>query len=150
MTSEVPQQSGWPPAEPQEKAGQAPQQSGFGLFEAPQAPDDFPIFTPYGAPPARDPQAPDAYGFPPDAYHPVSKSGRVNLLPVNVNIWLEGRRPPRASLLRGGWEVRDVLPGVESLPHLLAVLRSRAEVPSGTEVLGNRPIRREEALGVTR
>jgi hypothetical protein len=36
------------------------------------------------------------------------------------------------------------------VPHLLPVGRSRPEVSAWAEVLGDRPIRGEEALGVTR
>src|SRR5688500_5086528 len=48
MSSEPSQPSGWPPpAEWNEPADESGQQRGFGLFEAPPAPDEFPVFTPY-------------------------------------------------------------------------------------------------------
>ena len=54
-----------------------------------------------------------------------------------------------AGPLGGGWKVRNVLPSVASLPHLSAVLRSREEVASRTEVLRDWSIRGEEPLGVS-
>ena len=41
-------------------------------------------------------------------------------------------------------------PTLESLPHLLAVLRRGQQMPSRTEVLGNGAICRQESLGMPR
>jgi hypothetical protein len=62
--------------------------------------------------------------------------GVVNLLPVDMINGHEGARLPGASLLCGGGKARDVLPGVESFPHLLTVCGGGEEVTSRAEVLG--------------
>ena len=61
MTSE-PSQHGWQPADRYEPTDEAPNQRGFGLFDAPAAPDEFPVFTPYSGS-AREGDA----QFPPDS-----------------------------------------------------------------------------------
>jgi hypothetical protein len=71
------------------------------------------------------------------------------LLPIDRINEHKGARLPGSSVLCGGWKVRDVLPSVESLPHFLAVLRSREEVASRTEVLRDWAIGGEEPLGVS-
>jgi hypothetical protein len=77
-------------------------------------------------------------------------AGVVNLLPVDMIHEHEGARLPGSSLLGGGGKARDFLPGVESVPHLLTVFGGGEEVTSRAEVLRDRPIRGQEALGVTR
>jgi hypothetical protein len=62
----------------------------------------------------------------------------------------KGTRRPESSLLGGGGKARDVLPGVEGLPHLLAVFGGKAEVASRAEVLRDGTIGGEKPLGVTR
>ena len=52
--------------------------------------------------------------------------------------------------LRGHGRARDLLPALESLRHLSAVVVSGEAMASRPEVLGNWTIGREEALGVTR
>ena len=39
-------------------------------------------------------------------------------------------------------------PNLESLPHLLTVLRRGQQMPSGAKVLGNGAIRGQESLGM--
>lgn len=58
--SETPQQHGWQPPDLDEPQDKAQSQRGFGLFEAPPAPDEFPVFTPY-----KSSVPPD--DFPPDS-----------------------------------------------------------------------------------
>jgi hypothetical protein len=53
----------------------------------------------------------------------------------------------RVMALGGGGKARDVLPGVESVPHLLTVCRGGEET-SGPEVLCDGTIGGEEALGL--
>ncbi|GIH05811.1 hypothetical protein Rhe02_38780 [Rhizocola hellebori] len=74
MTSE-PSQHGWQPADRYEPTDEAPNQRGFGLFDAPAAPDEFPVFTPYNGsaresdaqfPPDSDAGSPPFPGFPSD------------------------------------------------------------------------------------
>ena len=43
---------------------------------------------------------------------------------------------------------RHVGPILESLPHLVTVHRRRQQMPSGSEVLGNRSIGRQKTLGM--
>lgn len=76
--------------------------------------------------------------------------GFVNLLRVNMFIWHESLCPPRSRPLCRSREARDVLPGVEPLPHLLSVCRGGKEMPSRAEVLHDGPIRGEKPLGVAR
>src|SRR5437879_4242450 len=45
---------------------------------------------------------------------------------------------------------RDFSPTLESLPHLCAVRRRGQQMPSGAEVVGNGPIRGQQALGMPR
>jgi hypothetical protein len=59
-------------------------------------------------------------------------------------------RLPRALPLRGHRRTRDLLPDLESVGHLLAVLGGGESVAFRAEVLGDRPIRGEESLGGTR
>src|SRR5687767_7784293 len=59
--SETPQQHGWQPPDLNDPADAARQQRGFGVFEAPSVPDDFPAFTPYSSA-----TAPRADEMPPD------------------------------------------------------------------------------------
>jgi hypothetical protein len=68
-------------------------------------------------------------------------------LPFDMINEHKGARLPASSLLCSG-EVRDVLPSVESLPHLVTLFGE--EVTARAEGLRDRTIRREEALGVTR
>ena len=75
-------------------------------------------------------------------------TGTVNLFHVNMIIRREDPHSPHPWRLRCGREIRDFLPGVESLAHLLAILGGREPVASGSEVLGNQPIGGEEPLGV--
>ena len=79
-----------------------------------------------------------------------AREGVVNLLPVDMITEHEGARLPESSRLCGGGRARDVLPGVESVPHFLTAFEGAEEVPSRAEVLGDGTIGREEALGVAR
>jgi hypothetical protein len=71
-------------------------------------------------------------------------------LPVDRINEHEGARLPGSSPLCSGGKARDVLPGVGSFPYRLTVFRGGEKVTSRAEVLGDRTIRREKALGVTR
>jgi hypothetical protein len=85
------------------------------------------------------------YGFPVGA----AAGGLCQLVAYRYEQPIGRRWLLEAGPLGGGWKVRNVLPSVESLPHLSAVLRSREEVASRTEVLRERSIRGEEPLGVS-
>jgi hypothetical protein len=76
--------------------------------------------------------------------------GVVNLLPVDIINKHEGTRLPGLSRLGSGGKARDVLPGVESVPQLLAVLGGGQPVTPWAEVLGNGTMCSEKALGVSR
>ncbi len=74
MTSE-PSQHGWQPTDRYEPTDEAPNSRGYGLFDAPAAPDEFPSFTPFSGsgrdsdafPPDSDPAPASAFGgFPSD------------------------------------------------------------------------------------
>ena len=66
--SETPQQHGWQSPDLNDPADDAArQQRGFGVFEAPSVPDDFPAFTPYSTLRADE--------FPPDSEQPTAFPG---------------------------------------------------------------------------
>ena len=83
----------------------------------------------------------------PDA--PRSREGFVNLLRLklssNARIVYFVSSYPLSSPLRA----RDFGPALESLPHLLPVVRRRQQMSSRSEVLGDWTIGRQEALGMT-
>jgi Magnesium chelatase, subunit ChlI len=72
--------------------------------------------------------------------------GVVNLLPVDMINEHNGARLPGSSLLCGGGETHDFLPGVESFPRLLTVFGGGEEVTSRAEVWRDWTIRGKEAL----
>ena len=78
------------------------------------------------------------------------RGGFVNLLRLklssNVPIVYLIPSYPLSSPLR----VRDCGPALESLPHLLPVVRRRQQMSSRSEVLSDRTIGRQEALRMTR
>src|SRR5215467_9378122 len=78
------------------------------------------------------------------------QQGFVNLLRLklssNARIVYPGPFYPLSSPLRA----RDVGPALESLPHLLPVVRRRQQMASRSEVLGDWTIGRQEALRMTR
>ena len=74
--------------------------------------------------------------------------GVVKLLPVDMINEHEGARLPGLSRLCGGGKARDILPGIESLLHLLTVFGGGEEVTSRAEVLRDGTIRREERKNV--
>src|SRR5688572_3703458 len=89
MTSE-PSQHGWQPADRYEPTDEAPNQRGFGLFDAPAAPDEFPVFTPYSGsgregdaqfPPDSElaSSAPSFPGFPSDDIAPAASEWASSL-----------------------------------------------------------------------
>jgi hypothetical protein len=61
----------------------------------------------------------------------------------------EGTRRPGSLRLCGGGEARDVLPGVEALRQLYAVLGGGQPVTPGAEVSGDGTVCGEKALGVS-
>jgi hypothetical protein len=72
-----------------------------------------------------------------------------------VNLWVPMLSPgvevgglSCALSLRSDGRARDLLPNLESLGHLLAVLGGRQQVTSRSEVLGNWAIGGEEPLGL--
>jgi hypothetical protein len=66
--------------------------------------------------------------------------GIVNLLPLD-SARLAGRcTMPGSSRLGGGGKACEVLPGGESLPHLLTVFGGREEVAPWAEVVPDRTI----------
>ena len=58
------------------------------------------------------------------------------------------RKVALRSSLCGYCRIRDLSPDPESVRHFLTVLRGGEEMPTRSEVLGNRAIRGENALGV--
>jgi hypothetical protein len=60
------------------------------------------------------------------------------------------RERPLTCLLGSHWCAGNLSPRLESLPHFLSVERGREQVPSGTDVGGDRPVGGQEALRVAR
>jgi hypothetical protein len=88
--------------------------------------------------------------FPLESLDSAGGSIYVNLLPVDRINEHKGTRLPGSSRLCGGGKARDVLPGAESVPQLLAVRGGGQPVTPWAEVLGDGTMRREKALGVSR
>ena len=78
------------------------------------------------------------------------RRGFVNLLRLMPSSGTRGYSTGPPCLFGGPLCARHVSPTLESLPHLVTVLRRRQQVPPGSEVLGNGSIRRQEPLGVDR
>jgi hypothetical protein len=77
-------------------------------------------------------------------------TGIVNLLRLMPSEGKRVRYPGPPYLLGGPLHARHRGPPLEAVPHLLAGLRRGQQMASRSEVLGDRSVRRQEALGMTR
>src|SRR5262249_52567012 len=78
----------------------------------------------------------------------VHAHGFVNLLRLISSQGKLGHSLGPPHPLGGPLYTCDFGPTLESFSHLLAIVRCRQEMPSGSEVLGNGAIRRQKTLGI--
>ena len=71
----------------------------------------------------------------------ISHGGFINLLRLKLSSNARIIYPVPSYPLSSPLRARDFGPALESLPHLLPVVRCRQQVPSGAKVLGDRAIR---------